>query len=87
MGEVEVGAAQKDGYPYWLRGLSGAEGCSWPCAVCGRESVALIQVQLARPAPEYGKEAYVLRTELVCSEGCAIRFVDAGAPDDMTGNR
>jgi hypothetical protein len=62
------------------------EPCGFGCAVCGRDlAPACLVVQYcwfdrepARP------QDTVLRTEMVCSEGCAIAFVQAGAPKSMS---
>ena len=49
--------------------------CAWPCAACGAplpETAIEVRVWLDSDCHE---DCNLLRTEMVCSEGCGIRFV------------
>lgn len=60
--------------------------CGLGCAVCGRDlAPACLVVQYCWFYESIdGQEQATVRTEMVCSEGCAIAFVQAGAPKSMS---
>lgn len=78
--EVEALTREK---PYRLQSsINPCPEFNWPCSVCGSPlGERQLQVQFVQfDTDPTWPELEILRTEVVCSEGCAIRFVNDGAP-------